>query len=401
LVYKVFIDGQAGTTGLRLAERLSERPDIELIGIEEARRKDVGARLSCIAAADVTFLCLPDDGAREIIAAVDAAIDAAANATGNDEADAAANAMADGEACVAEKGKMPNAAEKSTTCVMGNGTACAEDEGRMGARLAKARIIDCSTAHRTAPGWIYGMPELYRGNGYAVAEDGLAGAECGYALVWEEYTRAGKGLRVSNPGCHATGFILSVRPLVEAGIVDPGAMLAVHSLTGYSGGGKPMIAEYADKDLRAPRRYALGQGHKHIPEMQQYAGLETAPLFSPIVCDFYSGMLVGVPLPRGALRRDASAGDIRNTLAEYYRGSPVVKVRALGEEFSEAAGGGFLSADAFAGRDDLEIFVTGEDGRIEIISRYDNLGKGASGAAVQNMNLMLGLPEDTGLITGE
>ena len=236
--HRVFIDGQAGTTGLRLAERLSERPDIELIEVDEALRKDVGARLACIAAADVTFLCLPDDGAREIIAAIDEAALPAAIA----EASASSSATA----------------------------ATAAAPAGAGHSSAEARIIDCSTAHRTAPGWIYGMPELFRGNGYARAE---------------------KGLRVSNPGCHATGFILSIRPLVDAGLVDPGAALSAYSLTGYSGGGKAMISKYEDEEtqgLRAPGRYALEQRHKHIPEMQKYAGLETAPLFSPIICDSYS-----------------------------------------------------------------------------------------------------------------
>ena len=324
MAYRVFIDGQAGTTGLRLAERLAGRADIELLEIGEGLRKDIDARLSCIAEADITFLCLPDEGAREIVAATPG-----------------------------------------------------------------GRIIDCSTAHRIDYGWTYGMPEIMRLDGGA--------------------------MRVANPGCHATGFILSVRPLVEAGIVEPDAALCCYSLTGYSGGGKPMIAEHegpgegggCDRTCRgagplvAPRRYATGQRHKHLPEMQKYSGLETAPLFSPIVCDYYCGMLVGVPLPRSALRRAASAEGIWAALAEYYEGRPLVKVRQPGCEFSEEAGGGFLSADAFANRDDIEIFVTGEGDRIEIVSRYDNLGKGASGAAIQNMNLMLGLPETAGLFIGD
>ena len=336
-MHRVFIDGQAGTTGLRLAERMAKRPDIELVEIEEELRKDIKERLSCIAEADVTFLCLPDDSALEIIAAIRAA------------------------------------AEKSGT----------------DSPLSTCTIIDCSTAHRIAEGWAYGLPELIHG---------------------EEGSRAGKGKRISNPGCHATGFIMSVRPLVDAEILDPRAEMYCHSVTGYSGGGKPMIAEYEahddfcatsrKKDKRAPRQYALAQEHKHLPEMHKYSGLEKAPVFSPIVCDYYCGMLVSVPLPRGALRRGASAEAIQEALAVHYEGCPLVQVRPIGDEFSEAAGAGYLSVDAFAGRDDIEIFVTGKDDRIEIVSRYDNLGKGASGAAIQNMNRLLGLPETTGLILG-
>ena len=308
--YKVFIDGQAGTTGLRLAERLGERTDIELIEIEEERRKDPKARLDCISEADLTFLCLPDEEAKAIAAAA---------------------------------GKC-------------------------------SRIIDCSTAHRTEDGWAYGMPEI--------------------TDIGEE------SKRVANPGCHPTGFIMSIKPLVNAGIVDQEAQLCFHSLTGYSGGGKAMIAAYEGR-RRPPRQYALDQDHKHLPEMQKYAGLKTTPLFAPIVCDFYCGMLVSVPLPRSALRRNASARHIHATLTEYYAKSPLVKVRDIGDEFSEANEAGFLAADAFANRDDIEIFVSGKDGMLLIVSRYDNLGKGASGAAIQNMNLMLGLPEEKGLVTGQ
>jgi len=316
-VARVFIDGQAGTTGLRLAQRLAGRQDIELVVIDEMLRKDPAARLNCIEESDVTFLCLPDKEAIEI-----------------------------------------SAIAADTPC----------------------RVIDCSTAHRTASGWVYGLPEL-----------------------GEDITAA---YRISNPGCHATGFIMAVRPLTDAGILDPKARLSCHSVTGYSGGGKPMIAEYEEHKKRhgeaprAPRQYGFSQEHKHLPEMHKYSGLETAPVFAPIVCDYYSGMLVSVPLPREALRIDASAEDVHGTLAAFYERRPLVKVRVRGGEFSEEAGAGYLSADAFAGRDDIEIFVTGKDDRIEIVSRYDNLGKGASGAAIQNMNILLGLPEDTGLITG-
>jgi len=335
MAYKVFIDGEAGTTGLRLAEKLEKRDDIGLVHIGGDVRKDVGARLERFLEADVCFLCLPDDEAIEIVKAADKA------------------------------------------------------------GLQKVRIIDCSTAHRVSDGWSYGMPELIR----AKTDD----------------------TRIANPGCYATGFIMCVRPLVEAGIIDKDAALSFYALSGYSGAGKAGIAEYeaagagsgqghggasdgdceTGHDLRAPRRYALPQRHKHLPEIKKYSGLAEEPVFSPMICDFYNGMLTGVPLPRSCLRRGVSPADIREELARYYEGRHVVKVRPLGAEFSESEGGGFLSADAFENRDDIEIMVTGNDDRIEIISRYDNLGKGASGAAIQNMNLSLGLPEEKGLVLGD
>ena len=322
-VYKVFIDGQAGTTGLRLADRLGTRDDIKLIPIEDAFRKDTKTRLSCIAEADVVFLCLPDKDAAEIVVATEQA------------------------------------------------------------GLKNTRIIDCSTEHRTAVDWKYGIPELF-------------------SIGTED-------VRVANPGCHATGYIMSVRPLVEAGIVDKDASLSFHSLTGYSGGGKPMIAEYENErrsndegsSLKAPRQYALQQSHKHLPEVHKYAGLNEAPIFSPIVCDYYSGMLVSVAIPHKVLKKGGSAEIIRDELSRFYEDQPLVKIRPEGAEFLEISGGGFLSADAFKDRDDIEIFICGNDDRIDIVSRYDNLGKGASGAAIQNMNLILGLQEDKGLILGD
>ena len=347
MAYKVFIDGQAGTTGLRLAKRLAERADIRLLEIPAAKRRDIDTRLTFIADADISILCLPDDGALEIMAAVD-------------------------------------------------GTA---GSGGPDSPFSNSRIIDCSTAHRTAEGWVFGMPEIidYRGSN----SDGRP--------------RINSAVRVANPGCHATGFIMAVRPLTDAGILCADAQLSCYSLTGYSGGGKAMIAEYEAADRRkgdalsAPRRYALGQAHKHIPEMQKYTGLCAAPFFAPVVCDFYSGMVVGTQLPRGAMRKPASAEEIHGMLAAYYADCPFVKVRDMAEQPDGGSiitgagydGGGFLSAEAFAGRDDIEIFVAGKDDRIEIVSRYDNLGKGASGAAIQNMNLMLGLPEATGLELGK
>ena len=232
-----------------------------------------------------------------------------------------------------------------------------------------AVIIDTSTAHRTAAGWTYGMPEL---TGY---KDKIA-----------------KAKRIANPGCHASGFIALVAPLVEQGLLARDALLTCFSLTGYSGGGKNMIAEYEDPQrsplLNAPRQYALGQTHKHLKEMNAICGLENAPVFCPIVADFYSGMEVTVSLFKKDLQ--GSLADVRRTYASYYRG-PLIHFKETADE------NGFLSAAAFTGRDDMEITVTGNEDRILLVSRFDNLGKGASGAAIQNMNIVLGLPETTGL----
>ena len=303
---KVFIDGSSGTTGLRIRERLCTRKDIELIALDEAHRKDAGARRDAFQKADVAFLCLPDAAAIEAVE-------------------------------------------------------LATDSG--------AVIIDTSTAHRTAAGWTYGMPELTGGK-----------------------EKIAKAKRIANPGCHASGFIALVAPLVEKGLLAKDTLLTCFSLTGYSGGGKNMIAEYEDPQrsplLNAPRQYALGQMHKHLKEMNVICGLENAPVFCPIVADFYSGMEVTVPLFKKALQ--GSMADVRRIYTEYYTG-PLI-------HFNEAADEkGFLSAAAFSGRDDMEITVTGNEDRILLVSRFDNLGKGASGAAIQNMNIVLGLPETEGL----
>ena len=303
---KVFIDGSSGTTGLRIRERLCTRKDIELIALDEAHRKDAEARRDAFQKADVAFLCLPDAAAVEAVE-------------------------------------------------------LAADSG--------AVIIDTSTAHRTAAGWTYGMPEL---------------TGCKEKIA--------KAKRIANPGCHASGFIALVAPLVEKGLLAKDTLLTCFSLTGYSGGGKNMIAEYEDPQrsplLNAPRQYALGQMHKHLKEMNVVCGLENAPVFCPIVADFYSGMEVTVPLFKKDLQ--GSMADVRRIYAEYYTG-PLI-------HFNEAADEkGFLSAAAFSGRDDMEITVTGNEDRILLVSRFDNLGKGASGAAIQNMNIVLGLPETEGL----
>lgn len=301
---KVFIDGYAGTTGLKIYERLSSRRDIELLTLTEETRKDLNARRDALNSADIAFLCLPDDAARESVSLVE----------------------------------NPNTA-----------------------------IIDTSTAHRVAPNWVYGLPELHGQRGKIAASK-----------------------RIANPGCHATGFIVLVAPLVEAGIVGREAVLSCFSLTGYSGGGKKMIAQYEaegrDELLDAPRQYGLTQKHKHLPEMAEVCGLKKAPVFCPIVAPYYAGMEVTVAL----------YGVEVEALRECYRGyyaQGVVKFTE-GDTFSEE---GFISAGAFAGRDDLEISVYGNDERALVVSRFDNLGKGASGAAIQNMNILLGLDETTGL----
>ena len=306
---KVFIDGSAGTTGLRIRERLSARKDIALLTLPDEKRKDPAARAEKFAEADVAFLCLPDDAAREAV-------------------------------------------------------------GLIGD--AKTVVIDTSTAHRVSPDWTYGFAEL-------------AG----------QREKIAKAKRIANPGCHASGFVSLVAPLVSAGLLDKDASLACFSLTGYSGGGKKMIAEYEDPAnaarLQAPRIYGLSQTHKHLPEMQLIAGLTHPPIFAPIVSSFYAGMAVTVELPAELLKGTRS--DVIDLYRTVYCG-PIVS-------WSGAADAdGLLSAGVFAGRDDMEISVFGNDERILLVSRFDNLGKGASGAAIQNMNIALGLPETTGLVLG-
>ena len=306
----VFIDGSAGTTGLRIHQRLEARRDLKLLTLPEALRKDPAARHDAMAASDAAFLCLPDA----------AAIEAAE--------------MMDG---------------------------------------APLTLLDTSTAHRTIPGWAYGFPEL--------------GAD------FAEAVKANN--RIAVPGCHASGFIALVRPLVAAGLLSPAARLSCHSVTGYSGGGKKMIAQYEasgrDGLLDAPRQYGLGQTHKHLKEMQAITGLETAPVFCPIVADFYSGMVVTVPLFRADLQGGATAEQIRQLYGDTYRG-PVVRYRSQMDE------DGFLSGAGLSGSDAMELTVAGNDDRILLLARYDNLGKGASGAAIQCLNLSLGCDITEGLV---
>ena len=304
---KVFIDGSAGTTGLRIRERLSARKDIDLLILPEELRKDPAARADALNTASVSFLCLSDAAAME-----------AASFVTNPE----------------------------------------------------AVIIDTSTAHRVAENWVYGMAEL------AGQREKLKTAR-----------------RIANPGCHATGFISLVAPLVDAGLIEKDTRLSCFSLTGYSGGGKKMIAEYESPDMdplyRAPRQYGLGQTHKHLPEMAKICGLGHAPVFCPIVAPYYAGMEVTVPLTPA--ETSASPEMIREVYRAYYREGLIRFADAPDEN-------GFLSAGAFLGRDDLEVSVFGNAERILLVSRFDNLGKGASGAAIQNMNIALGLEETEGLV---
>ena len=304
---KVFIDGSAGTTGLKVAARLGERKDIAMITLEEAVRKDVKARQDAMNQADVVFLCLPDDAAIEAVSLV-------------------------------------------------------ENENTV--------IIDTSTAHRVSDDWTYGFAEL----------SGL-----------REQIQAAK--RIANPGCHASGFLSLATPLTENKIIPNGMQLSCFSLTGYSGGGKKMIAEYEAEGrnvlLEAPRLYGLTQMHKHLPEMKKLAGLEKDVIFSPIVAPYFAGMEVVIPISPTEL--SVTAAQIAEVYQDYYK----TKIVHFNEKADED---GFLSAGAFAGKDDMEISLAGNEERLLLISRFDNLGKGASGAAIQNMNIALGIEETEGLV---
>jgi len=306
---KVYIDGKEGTTGLQIYERLGGREDIELLLIDEDKRKDPEERKKFLNAADLVFLCLPDAAAVEAVSMIE----------------------------------NPN-----------------------------TRVIDASTAHRTNPAWDYGFPEL--------------------SAAHRENIKCSK--RVANPGCHATGFISVVYPLVAMGILPADTPLSSFSLTGYSGGGKKMIAQYesADKEqaLFAPCPYGMGQGHKHLPEMQAVCGLSHKPVFSPIVDDYYKGMATTVPFHMSQMKGVSTLAEVREKLSAYYAGQTMVTV-------SGAADTAKLYGNEKAGSDTLEIIVAGNDEQFTVTALFDNLGKGASGAAVQNMNIMLGLDETTGL----
>ena len=311
---KVFIDGAEGTTGLRLADRLAPRTDIELLTIDSALRKDTAERARIANQADIVFLCLPDA----------AAIEAVAGITNPD-----------------------------------------------------TRVIDASTAHRINSDWAYGLPELSQAHRDAIA--------------------ASK--RVANPGCYATGFLVSAFPLVKEGVAPADYPFTCHGLSGYSGAGRALIEKYEDSarpDYYAwPRQYGLPQQHKHLPEMQKIAGLAYAPAFNPIICDLYAGMVVTVPLHLRLLNKKWSAQDVQRFFAEYYAGQRAVKVMDFGAEGAYEAG--MIDTGALANSDLLQLFVCGSDEQAVLVCRMDNLGKGASGAAIQSMNLMCGLDEMTGL----
>lgn len=307
----VYIDGKEGTTGLQIYDRLAGREDIELLVIDEDKRKDAGERKKLLNAADLAFLCLPDEAAVEAVGLIE----------------------------------NPN-----------------------------TRVIDASTAHRTAEGWTYGFPELG-----AAQREAIQGSK-----------------RVANPGCYATGFIALVYPLVKKGLLDPGTSLAVHALSGYTGGGKKMIAVYEaeerEPELVSPRHYAVQLSHKHIPEMMKVCGLTRKPLFTPIICDFPQGMVVTAPLDLDMLAGSQSLESLRGMYQDFYAGSRYVTIRP-----PEAPTCGFIGSNNLAGSNELQIFVCGNAEQVMLCARLDNLGKGASGAAVQNMNIMLGFDEGTGL----
>ena len=309
----VYIDGGAGTTGLEIRERLADRNDIAIRSLSDAERKDVGARSRALNEAQVAILCLPDDAAREAVALVE------------------------------------NPA---------------------------VRILDASTAHRTAAGWVYGFPELEQNRRAEIAV----------------------ARRISNPGCYATGFLALVRPLVRAGVIPPNFPITANAMSGYSGGGRAMIEEFEHSNSQrfassVARTYALNLAHKHIPEMQKHAGLAHPPVFAPTVGRFYRGMIVEVPLQLWALPNDPTAGELHKVLASQYAGFPLIEVAPFGETFTT------LDVELLKNTDRMKLLVFGNDAtrQARLVAVLDNLGKGAAGAAVQNLNIMLGVSETTGL----
>ena len=311
--HRVFVDGQEGTTGLRINEYLAARSDVEVLRIDADRRKDAAERARLLNAADVAFLCLPDAASREAAALV----------------------------------TNPN------TC-----------------------LIDASTAHRTVPGWVFGLPEL--------------------AADQRAKIRGSK--RLANPGCHASAFILLMRPLVDAGLVPASLGVSATSITGYSGGGKKMIEQYeagGDARLDAPRPYGLTLAHKHIPEMMTHTGLTTKPVFMPIVGKFYKGLAVSVPLHLENLSAGAGAESLHAALTQRYDGERFIRVMPLRD--AAALEDGFFDVQACNDSNRVDLFVFANESQVLLMSRLDNLGKGASGAAVQTMNVHLGLDEGLGL----
>ena len=315
MAVNVFIDGKEGTTGLKIFERFADRSDINIMQIDEDKRKDPAEKAKIINASDYTFLCLPDAAAVESV-----------------------------QLCT----------------------------------NPKTRIIDASTAHRTNPEWAYGFPELD-----ASFREKIAGSN-----------------RVAVPGCYASGFVSLGYPLVKSGIVPADYPVVIHAVSGYSGAGKKAIAQYEadgrNPELDSPRLYALTQTHKHLPEMKKIAGLEYEPVFNPYVCDYFQGMTVTVGLHARLLAKKVTASDVWEMIAAHYDGCRFVKVAGfMGEGVLEEP---FIPANTLAGTNMMQIFVYGNDDRIMLTSRFDNLGKGASGAAVQCLNIMLGIDEAAGLV---
>jgi len=311
--YRVFVDGQEGTTGLRIHEYLAQRSDIEVLRIDPERRKDAGERARLLNAADVAFLCLPDAAAREAAALV---------------------------------------------------------------TNAKTCLIDASTAHRTAAEWVFGMPELAPGQ--------------------RDRIRAAK--RISNPGCHSSSFILLLRPLVDAGLVPADLPVSATSITGYSGGGKKMIEQYeagGDARLASPRPYGLSLAHKHVPEMSAHTGLRVKPVFQPVVGNFYKGLAVSVPLHLSQLKPGTTAERLHDAFVQRYAGERFIRVMPLRDPGTLEAG--YFDVQACNDTNRVDLFVFANDTQAILMSRLDNLGKGASGAAVQTMNVHLGLDEGLGL----
>ncbi|HEX6703977.1 MAG TPA: N-acetyl-gamma-glutamyl-phosphate reductase [Albitalea sp.] len=315
MTYRVFVDGQEGTTGLRIHEYLAQRRDIEVLRVDPDRRKDAAERARLLNAADVAFLCLPDAAAREAAALV----------------------------------------TNPATC-----------------------LIDASTAHRTAPGWVFGMPEL----------------------APEQRERLRQAKRISNPGCHSSAFILLLRPLVDAGLVPRELPVSATSITGYSGGGKKMIELYEagdDRRLDAPRPYGLAMGHKHVPEMTAHTGLAVRPVFQPIVGRFYKGLAVSVPLHLSQLRAGTTPEQLHAALQQRYANERFIRVMPLRDPGTLEAESGFFDVQACNDTNRVDVFVFASDTQALLMARLDNLGKGASGAAVQTMNVHLGVDEGLGL----
>ncbi len=310
---KVYIDGQAGTTGLKIVDRLQNREDITLLKIAEEDRRNPEKRAEMMAEADFTFLCLPDDAAREAVT------------------------------------------------LAGDRT----------------RILDASTAHRTNPDWAYGFPELS-----PAFREKIAGSA-----------------RTAVPGCYASGFLSLMYPMVQNGLLPADFPVFAYATSGYSGAGKNAIAQYESEDkpfeFGSPRQYALAQQHKHLPEMQKFAGLTHPPMFNPIICDYHSGMVVSIPVQTRMLDKKITLAQVNGMFREHYADAKLVQVNPMMEEEQKSF---FLASNTLSGQNKLEIFTFGNDEQILLCARLDNLGKGASGAAVQCLNIMMGIDETTGLL---